>query len=416
MRGGAVAVALFGLLLAVPAGAQTGDSPPPDEHDAVTILPPGQSGFVSVEGQARGVASGGEPSAYGDHLDDQREPYWNFQYKDGSFQANGTPEEPKEGVRIYRDDFGVPAIYADNGRDVWFGAGYAVARDRLFLMDAVRRMGRGTFAELTGPSGVPGDIQQRTLTYSDDEYMAFFEALSQEAKDSVLGYVDGANAWREKAISDPRLLPAEYVLLSTLPEEFTVLDVLAGGVLITRTVAADGGNEFSNVRALRELEDQYGTDEGRDVFRDFVWQEDPAAAVTVPDRSFVNQPGTPTERDAAFESSRAARAPATPRSRRSPTRPTTSTARRCRTRSRRPSTRSMSCAPACTAGPTPSRSGRSAPPPATRCSSAVRSWATATPRCSSSWRSTGAATTRGGCPCRACRPSASATASASRGR
>ena len=287
-------------LASLPAGAQQGDTPPDAQHRAVTILPPGQSGFVNAEGQVRGQASGGDPEQYGKHLDDQREPYWNFRYKDGSFQANGEAEEPKPGVRIYRDRFGVPAVYADTGRDVWFGVGYAIARDRLFLMDAVRRMGRGTFAELVGTSGVPGDIQQRTLTYSEAEYNRFFARLSQEAQDSITGYVDGANAWRRKAMTDPRLLPAEYALLTTVPEPFTVHDVLAGGVLITRTVAADGGNEFENVRALRALQNEYGKVAGRGVFRDFVWQDDPKATVTVPRTSFSNQEGTPAQRAAAF--------------------------------------------------------------------------------------------------------------------
>ena len=295
-------VAVCALLAAAPLTAQeVVDRPPGARHRAVTILPPGQSGFVNAEGQVRGQASGGDPGAYGEHLDDQREPYWNFDYKDGSFFAGDEAEQPKPGVRIYRDDFGVPAIYADTGRDVWFGVGYAIAQDRLFLMDAVRRMGRGTFAELTGPSGVPGDIQQRTLTYSEAEYDRFFARLSQEAQDSITGYVDGANAWRRKAVSDPRLLPAEYALLSTTPEPFTVHDVLAGGVLITRTVAADGGNEFENVRALRRLQAKFGKRKGRGIFRDLVWQEDPKATVTVPGKSFSNQGGSAARRAAAFE-------------------------------------------------------------------------------------------------------------------
>ena len=284
-----------------PAGAQQSvDVPPAAEHRAVTILPPGQSGFVNALGQAQGQASGGDPGAYGEHLDDQREPYWNFTYKDGSFFAGGAAEEPKPGVRIYRDAAGVPAVYADTGRDVWFGVGYAIAQDRLFLMDAVRRTGQGTLAELTGRSSVPADIQTRILTYSDAEYDTFFKRLSKDAKDSILGYVDGANAWRAKAIADPRLLPAEYALLSTIPEPFTVQDVLAGGVAITRTVASDGGNEFSNVRALRQLQSKFGKHEGRGIFRDLVWQEDPRATVTVPGTSFSNQPGSPAQRNAAF--------------------------------------------------------------------------------------------------------------------
>ncbi len=37
-------------------------------------------------------------------------------------------------VRIVRDDFGVPHVYADTVYGLYFGSGYAVAQDRLFQM------------------------------------------------------------------------------------------------------------------------------------------------------------------------------------------------------------------------------------------------------------------------------------------
>jgi penicillin G amidase len=270
---------------------------------AETALPPGQSGFFSVTGQALGMATG-DPADYGAHVDDQRLMYWNFNAKPGILGTRpGTPVTPKAGVEIYRDGYGVPIIYAENVRDVWYGVGYAVAEDRLFLMDAVRRMGAGTFAELTGCGGVPADIQQRTLTYTDAEYQSFFDALSKDAQDAVLGYVDGANAWRETVMLDPTLLPAEYALLTTFPAEFTVKDVLAAGVFITRFVAAEGGNEFLNIRMLKELEAEYGSrDAAYDAFLDMTWLEDPKAAVSVPREAglFSNQPEPAAGRDAVF--------------------------------------------------------------------------------------------------------------------
>jgi penicillin G amidase len=289
--------------LAAPAGAVA--TPPPTEHEAVTLLPPGQSGFVSLAGQARGQLTG-DPADYGAHLDDQRALYWDRTgYKPGGFHADGEAVEPKPGVRIHRDAFGVPAIYADTGRDVWFGVGYAIGQDRLFLMDAVRRMGRGTFAELTGPSGVPGDIEARTLTYADEEYLGFLAAMSPEARDAVEGYVDGVNAWRDEVLANPaELLPAEYALLQTLPEPWDAIDIMAGGVLITRTVASEGGGELGNVALLRMLEERFGRDAGRDVFHDFVWAEDEAAVTTVPPeegRFTGNAPVPPAERRAVFD-------------------------------------------------------------------------------------------------------------------
>lgn len=270
---------------------------------AETALPPGQSGFFSVAGQLQGSLSG-KPGDFGAHVDDQRLLYWNFDAKPGALGTKpGTPVTPKAGIQIYRDGYGVPIIYADVLRDAWFGIGYAVAQDRLFLMDAVRRMGAGTFSELTGCGGVPGDIQQRTLAYTDAEYQMFYDRLSQDSKDAVLGYVEGANAWRQVVMTDPSKLPAEYALLTSVPAEFTVKDVLAAGVFITRFVAAEGGNEFLNIRMLKELKAEYGSVQAaKDAFQDMVWLEDPKAATSVPREvgTFSNQPLPASGRAAVF--------------------------------------------------------------------------------------------------------------------
>ena len=313
-----IAPSIQAALLAVLAGcAQSTDPTPPTPGGnagpadpatlvlkAETTLGPGQSGFVSLAGQARGLLST-DPGAYGEHLDDQRLLYWNFDAKPATLGTRpGTPVSPIAGVQIYRDRYGVPIIYGDTVRNLWYGVGYAIAQDRLFLMDAVRRMGTGSFAELTGCGGVAADIQQRTITYSDAEYQGFFDQLSQDSKDSVLGYVDGANAWREEAIRNRlQSLPAEYTLLTTTPAPFTVKDVLAAGVFITRFVAAEGGNEMQNVRMLRALETQLGSRAAAyDAFDDMAWNEDPNAVVTVPrsEGTFSNQSTPPANRDAVF--------------------------------------------------------------------------------------------------------------------
>lgn len=272
---------------------------------AENVLPPGQSGFVSVLGQVQGLLTG-NPGDYGEHVDDQRLLYWSFDAKPGALGTRpGSPTVPKDGVQIYRDAYGVPIVYADTVRDVWYGVGYAIAQDRLFLMDAVRRMGAGTFAELAGCSSIPADIQQRTGTYSDAEYQSFFDRLSQDAKDAVLGYVDGANARRSQVLLNPTLLPIEYVVLTTLPAEFTVKDVLAAGVYITRFVASEGGNEFQNVRMLKLLRERFGSAQAaKDAFQDLVWLEDPKAVTSVPrsEGVFSNQAEPAAGREAVFSS------------------------------------------------------------------------------------------------------------------
>src|SRR3954471_4126827 len=137
-------------LVAPTAGAAGTDAPPAEHLDAATVLPPGENGDFRTEEQAQYQADG-DPSDFGPHVDDQRDMYWSSKSKSAAFQTpTGTPVEPKDGIRIYRDDAGVPLIYADSGEDVWYGAGYAAATDRLFEIDAIRRTARGTLAELTG--------------------------------------------------------------------------------------------------------------------------------------------------------------------------------------------------------------------------------------------------------------------------
>ena len=97
------------------------------------------------------------------------------------------------------------------------------------------------------------------------------------------------------------LLPAEYGLLTTTVAPFTVHDVLAAGVFITRFVAAAGGNEFQNIRILKLLQQRFGSAQAaKDAFQDLDWLEDPKAVVSVPASvgTFSNQ--EPGDREAAF--------------------------------------------------------------------------------------------------------------------
>jgi penicillin G amidase len=274
------------------------------EMDALTVLPPGNSMRYTLDGQARGALTG-DPADFGEHVDDQRAMYWDYDLKDGRFRAEcDDPVVLRPGARYCLDDHGVPAVYGDTDADVWYAAGYAVAQLRLFLLDAIRRTARGTLAELTGPAGVPADVEARVLGYTDEELDAFYARLSEPARIALDSYVDGVNDYLADVLVGPRLdeLPAEYVLLSAEPAPIDHRDVLAAGVLMTRTVASEGGTEMENVAALRALEDAFGVEHGRAIFQDLVWVEDEEATVTVPreEGDFPRTSASPAGREAAF--------------------------------------------------------------------------------------------------------------------
>ena len=66
-----------------------------------------------------------------------------------------------EEVTIYRDDFGVPNIYATTEEGAAYGHGYAQAQDRLPELLKQYRRAAGTMAEAFGPEFVKHDYRQR---------------------------------------------------------------------------------------------------------------------------------------------------------------------------------------------------------------------------------------------------------------
>ncbi|MGY8796058.1 MAG: penicillin acylase family protein, partial [Woeseiales bacterium] len=58
--------------------------------------------------------------------------------------------EPNSNVRIVRDEYGTPHVYADSIHGLYYGYGYSIAQDRLFQMEMARRSTQGIVAEIYG--------------------------------------------------------------------------------------------------------------------------------------------------------------------------------------------------------------------------------------------------------------------------
>ena len=79
---------------------------------AQSVMPPGQSGFVSAPCLV-------DSAACDPHLTDQIPLFTDFQYKNSMLGQPGAEETPKAGVRIVRDAYGVPAsLRRHRGRHV----------------------------------------------------------------------------------------------------------------------------------------------------------------------------------------------------------------------------------------------------------------------------------------------------------
>ena len=209
-------------------------------------MPPGQSGFVSAPCLA-------DSSACDPHLTDQIPLFTDFKYKNAMLGQPGAEETPKAGVRIVRDSYGVPSVYGDTEDDMWWGAGYAIAQDRLFQIEAFRRATTGTLAEILGKTALEDDIIARRDFYTRDERMQMIESLPADLQSRWQAYADGVNAWIDEVNSDPSKMPAEYVALGASPEPLQVHQMAAIGIYLARTTPSDDGEELANLEAFQAV-------------------------------------------------------------------------------------------------------------------------------------------------------------------
>lgn len=122
-------------------------------------------------------------------------------------------------VKIIRDTYGVPHIYAGNETDLFFGFGYAVAQDRLWQIDFFRHLGQGRLSELFGKDFVETDRYFRMLTAPGVQ-----KELPPVVVPLFKAFADGINTY---ITSHADRLPIEFSFLRYKPEKWTQNDYLA---------------------------------------------------------------------------------------------------------------------------------------------------------------------------------------------
>jgi penicillin G amidase len=137
--------------------------------------------------------------------------------------AGSIPAGVQTNVEIQRDRWGIPHIQAKSDRDLYFGLGYAMAQDRLFQLDYLRRKGLGRLAEVLGKSGLEMDLVARTVGLNRIA-AAEWQRLSPEVKSVLEAFAAGVNLLIEHSQEN---LPIEFDLLDYRPEPWSPLDSLA---------------------------------------------------------------------------------------------------------------------------------------------------------------------------------------------
>jgi penicillin G amidase len=132
-------------------------------------------------------------------------------------------------VRVLRDDYGVPQIYADTSEDLFYAQGYVQAQDRFFQMDFRRHATAGRLAEMFGPDALETDLFVRTMGWREVAEREF-ALLDADTRRYLEAFSAGVNAY----IDDrrPSEISLEYTVLGLggldyAPEEWTPVDSLA---------------------------------------------------------------------------------------------------------------------------------------------------------------------------------------------
>lgn len=276
------------------------------------VLPPGENGNATLADILAHQSIGTRPAHSADQLDKYANLIYNYSgltdeqihqfFNDGSFGVTADQVEstvsPRSDVTIVRDKAtGVPHITGTTRAGTMFGAGYAGANDRLFVMDLMRHVGRGQLTPFAG--GAPGnrELEQDvwlSAPYTEADLQAQVDALRTKGTrgaqlyDDVQSYIAGVNAYITACMAN-RNCPGEYVLTGHLdsvtnaggPVPFTMTDLIAIAGVVGGLFGGGGGTEMLSALVRVAARAKFGAGVGDQVWQGFREQNDPETVLTL---------------------------------------------------------------------------------------------------------------------------------------
>ena len=158
-------------------------------------------------------------------------------------------------VDIYRDEMGVPHVFATTQHDIFFAQGYVHAQDRFWQMDFWRHQGAGRLSELLGKNLLETDQFLRTIGWERvaREELTLLDAESLAILDS---YAEGVNAYLEQHTGNA--LALEYAFLPILnrgykPKPWTPLNTMTWAKAMAWDLRGNMDTEINRALLLKEL-------------------------------------------------------------------------------------------------------------------------------------------------------------------
>lgn len=155
-------------------------------------------------------------------------------------------------AEIFLDRYGIPHIYAQNDEDALFAFGYVQAKDRMFMMDAMRRVAKGSLSEIMGPFLLAMD--KKYIVYDfEGSARKQWEKMPEGSRKRLYAFIRGINhAIETNAYSD-----FLYKKLNITPQLFTPTDSLA----VTNFVSFFLAESVNRKMMMLELVEKIGREE-----------------------------------------------------------------------------------------------------------------------------------------------------------
>ncbi|HEY4613713.1 MAG TPA: penicillin acylase family protein, partial [Bacteroidota bacterium] len=192
----------------------------------------------------------------------------SFPKDDGSLALQGISSE----IQIYRDEYGVPHVYAQSEEDACFAVGYLHAQDRLWQMELIRRAGTGRLAEVLGEPALKVDKMFRTIGL-DDLSRTLSDKLDAQSRALLESYAQGVNAFIQ---SSRGRYPVEFDVLNFNPEPWKVEHTVA----VSRLMAWELNHARWVDMLLGELVERFGEQKAQEIFPE--WDE--GAPLIIPEQ------------------------------------------------------------------------------------------------------------------------------------
>lgn len=163
----------------------------------------------------------------------------------------------QEEVSIYRDQAGIPHIYARNRHDLYFAQGYVHAQDRFWQMEFWRHLGAGRLSEIVGTEALKTDTFIRTVGWNRiaQRLLAYYQTEAPEILAFLNAYCAGVNAYLS---SKQRHFPLDMLLLRAFVgpweiESWTALHSLTWGIVMADDLGENWQSELMRATLMRKL-------------------------------------------------------------------------------------------------------------------------------------------------------------------